>query len=106
MTGPWTLTNGGTFTGPSVYLNSVCTVTENDLGTTGLPDGSFAWASPVITGPITVVPGGTATATVTNTIGRLYGGLTVTKALDGATGGIRPGTTYTGIWTCTLGDQS
>ncbi|WP_420122595.1 DUF5979 domain-containing protein, partial [Nakamurella sp.] len=106
VTGEWTLTNGGTFTGPPVYLNSVCTVTENDLGTTGLPDGSFAWTAPVIGDPVTVVPGGTATVSVTNTIQRLYGGLTVTKTVAGASAGIRPGTTYTGVWTCSLGGQT
>lgn len=106
VTGEWTLTNGGTFNGPPVYLNSVCTVTENDLGTAGLPDGSFAWGAPAIGDPVTVVPGGTATVPVTNTIQRLYGGLTVTKTVTGAGGGIRPGTTYTGVWACALGGQT
>lgn len=106
VVGDWTLTNGGTFTGPAVYLNSVCTVTENPLGATGLPDGSFAWTTPAIGDPVTVVPGGTATVAVTNGIERLYGGLRVTKTASGASEGIRPGTTYTGVWTCAQGEQT
>ncbi len=106
VTGNWTLTNGDTFTGPAVYLNSQCTVTENDLGTAGLPDASFDWAAPVVGDPVTVVPGGTATITVTNTIERQYGGLEVGKVLDDPDGGVRPDTDFTGVWTCTLGAQT
>jgi fimbrial isopeptide formation D2 family protein len=106
VTGTWTLANGSTFTGPSVYLGSVCTVTENPLGTSGLLDGSFAWTDPTISGPVTVVPGGTATVTVTNTIKRLYAGLQITKSLVDPDGGVREDTQFTGVWTCSLGDQT
>lgn len=106
VTGAWSLTNGETFTGPSVYLNSVCTVTEDPLGTTGLPDASYAWGSPTIGGPVTVVPGGTATVAVTNTVNRLYGGLQVTKTLVDPDGGAPAGLQFGGVWTCTIGDQT
>jgi uncharacterized repeat protein (TIGR01451 family) len=104
VTGTWSLTNGGSFTGPAVYLNSVCTVTEDALGDNGLPDASFVWDEPQISDPVTVVAGGTATVTVTNTLHRQYGGLQVTKVLDDPAGGVPAGTEFTGAWSCALGD--
>ena len=84
---------------PDLLLGSVCTVTEDDPGTTGLPDGSWTWAPPVIGDPVTVVVGATASVTVTNTVTRLYAGLQVTKirAVD-PDGGLLPGTTFAGAW--------
>jgi hypothetical protein len=57
----WSLVAGDTFTGPSVLLESVCTVSEDDPGTAGLPDASFVWLEPTVGDPVTVVDGGTAT---------------------------------------------
>ncbi|MEU1970280.1 DUF5979 domain-containing protein [Microbacterium sp. NPDC019599] len=104
ITGTWSLQAGETFTGPDVLLESVCTVTEDDPGETGLPDASFEWLAPVVGGPAVVEAGGTATVTVTNTVGRLYAGLDIAKTLDDPDGGVVPGAEFTGIWTCTLGD--
>ncbi|WP_243074349.1 DUF5979 domain-containing protein [Microbacterium sp. SS28] len=104
VTGVWSLEAGETFTGPDVLLESVCTVTEDDLDAVGLPDPSFEWLPPVVSGPAVVVAGGTATVTVTNTVGRLYAGLDIAKTLQDPDGGVLPGAEFTGIWTCTLGD--
>ncbi|GAA1980150.1 DUF5979 domain-containing protein [Microbacterium pumilum] len=104
ITGVWSLVAGGTFTGPDVLLESVCTVTEDDPGTEGLPDASFEWLEPTVSDPVTVVAGGTATVTVTNTVGRLYAGLDVAKVLVDPDGGVVPDAAFAGTWTCLLGD--
>jgi len=104
VTGTWSLAAGETFTGPEVYLGSVCTVTEDDPGTEGLPDPSFQWLAPTIGDPATVVAGGTATVAVTNTVNRLFAGLDIAKTLDDPDGGVVADAAFTGIWTCTLGD--
>ena len=60
VTGTWTITpdTNDTFTVPGVLLESVCTVTEDAPPTTGLADGSYAWAPPVVGGRSTVIAGG------------------------------------------------
>ena len=105
VTGRWSITPGTRTRSPcpDVLLTSVCTVTEDDPGTTGLPDGSWAWTAPVIGPPATVVAGGTAQVTVTNTVQRLYAGLQVTKTLTDPDGGVLPGAQFTGVWECRQG---
>ncbi|MGB8384914.1 MAG: DUF5979 domain-containing protein, partial [Dermatophilaceae bacterium] len=105
VTGRWSITPGttNTFTVPDLLRTSVCTVTEDDPGTTGLPDGSWAWSAPAVGPPATVVAGGTAQVTVTNTVQRLYAGLQVTKTLTDPDGGVLPGAQFTGVWKCRQG---
>ncbi len=108
VTGRWTLTpaTGTKVTVPGMLLTSVCSVAEDDPGTTGLPDGSWTWGTPAVSPPVTVIPGGTATVTATNTAERLYGGLALTKTLVDPDGGVRPEASFEGVWECTLGDTT
>ena len=87
-----------------MLLESVCTVTEDDPGTVGLPDASFEWLEPTVSDPVAVVAGGTATVTVTNTVGRLYAGLDVSKTLIDPDGGVLTDAAFAGTWTCSIGD--
>ena len=67
-------------------------------------DGSWTWAAPVISAPATVVAGGTARVTVTNSPQQLWAGLQVTKTVvDTVPSGVLPGATFGGVWTCTQG---
>ena len=61
--------------------------------------GPPRWSVP----PATVVAGGTAQVTVTNTVQRLYAGLQVTKTLTDPDGGVLPGAQFTGVWKCRQG---
>lgn len=58
---------------------------------------------PAVGPPATVVAGGTAQVTVTNTVQRLYAGLQVTKTLTDPDGGVLPGAQFTGVWECRQG---
>jgi uncharacterized repeat protein (TIGR01451 family) len=106
--GAWSITpaTNDTFTVPDVLLDMTCTVTEDDPGTTGLPDASWTWGAPVVGAPVKVVPGGTATVTVTNTIERLWAGLEMQKSVVGATQGVLPGAQFGGVWECVQGDTT
>ena len=109
VVGQWSITGtaGGTFTVPSqLFLGSVCTVTEDPPGTSGLNDPSYVWGPPTIGPPTTVVAGGTAAVTVTNTVQRLWGGLQITKTVVDPDGGLVPGATFDGVWACTQGDNT
>jgi len=106
-TGTWTTTGAGTFTGRTdLLVGSVCSVTENALSASNLVDGSWQWNTPVLGANATVTAGTPATLTVTNSAKRLYAGLTITKALSGATAGVKPSATFDGTWTCVLGSAS
>jgi uncharacterized repeat protein (TIGR01451 family) len=105
VVGSWSITpaTNPTFTVNDLLLTSTCTVTEDDPGRTGLPDDSWIWGTPVVSEPVTVVPGGTATVTATNTVERLYGGLQVTKTVVDPDNGVLPGAQFLGVWTCLFG---
>ena len=86
-----------------IPANAVCTVTET-TPTGGLPDASWSWVTPVVSGPVTITKNTTATVTVTNAVERVYGNFQVTKQLAaGSTAD--PTLTYSGGWTCTLGAE-
>ena len=103
--GDWSITPAvlPTFQVQDVLIGSVCSVTENDPGTTGLPDASWAWAPSLIEDADTVVVGATASVAVTNTAIRLYGGLQVIKTVVDPDGGVLPGATFSGAWQCQQG---
>ncbi|MDN5768466.1 MAG: DUF11 domain-containing protein, partial [Humibacillus sp.] len=105
VTGTWSITPGADpkQTVDGLLLGSKCTVTENTPEGTGLPDSSYAWAPAVVGAPASVVAGGTATVAVTNQVQRLYAGLQLSKALTDPAGGVTPGTTFTGVWSCAQG---
>ena len=80
----------------TVPANTGCTVTEVDP--TGNLDPAHEWGAPtyagLTSGVVNVPPGGTATVTVTNHTVPVYGTVSVTKALTGATEGVRARTTF------------
>ncbi|AQP48562.1 hypothetical protein BW730_14690 [Tessaracoccus aquimaris] len=93
----------GTPAANQIPANAVCTVTET-TPTGGLPNPSWTWATPTVTGPVTIASGTTSTVTVTNAVERVYGNFQVTKQL--AEGSTADATlTYSGGWTCTLGAE-
>ena len=105
VAGTWSITPGDNpvQTVDGLLLGSKCTVTEETPAGTGLPDSSYTWAPAVLGAPATVVAGGTATVVVTNTVQRLYAGLQLSKTLTDPAGGVKPGTLFVGVWTCTQG---
>jgi uncharacterized repeat protein (TIGR01451 family) len=102
-TGVWEITFPATTfeVSEEILLESACTVTENSPP--AFEDGSLSWSEPVIVGA-TVVPGGTATVTVTNTVERVFGGLEISKTVVDPDGGVLPGARFPGVWECI--DQS
>ncbi|MDY0908519.1 DUF5979 domain-containing protein [Microbacterium sp. CFBP9034] len=90
----------------SFPVTSTCTVQE-DTSTispsAGLVDSSWAWGTPTISGPATVVAGGPAEVTVTNTVSRVFSGLQIVKTYTGVDGAFAAGTTVGGTWSCAYG---
>ncbi len=86
----------------TVPANTGCTVTEVDPA--GNLDPAHDWGAPtyagLTSGVVNVPPGGTATVTVTNHTVPVYGRVSVTKALTGATEGVRARTTFPITVTC------
>ena len=103
ITGTWSITPPETTYEPpdQILLESECTATENPPDPSELPDDSYAWGTTEIDGPATVVPGGTATVTVTNTVERVFGALEITKTVVDPDGGVLPGAAFPGVWECT-----
>ena len=88
----------------AIPANASCTVTET-TPTGGLPNSSWTWATPTVTGPVTIANATTSSVTVSNAVERVYGNFQVTKQL--ATGSMADDTlTYSGGWTCTLGTEN
>ena len=87
---------------PNLQVGTSCTVTEQ--GQPDLLDDSYAWDP--IPDPQTVTidsKGQVVGVTVTNNVRRVYGALTISKAvtpLDGLDGS---GVTFTGTWSCSYG---
>ena len=80
----------------TVPANTGCSVTEVDP--TGNLDAAHIWGDPTYTGLtsglVTVPPGGTALVTVTNHTVPVFGTVSVTKEITGATEGVRAETTF------------
>ena len=82
-----------------VCLGSVCTVTEDPAGSTGLPGrllGVGCRRSSV--DPGTVVAGCSGSVTVTNTVTRLFAGLQITKTVVDPDGGVLAGAHVRRTW--------
>jgi uncharacterized repeat protein (TIGR01451 family) len=87
-------------TTPNLPVGTSCTVAEQaptlDLGE------SYAWGTTPPAQQVQVGPSGSVTAvTVTNTINRVYGSLSITKSLTDPYGVVATGTTFSGTWSCT-----
>lgn len=86
----------------AIPAGAECAVTENPPEG-GLPNSSYVWGDDSATGPVVIASGQTSTVTVTNTVDRLYGSFTVTKAVSGEAD---EGLTYSGDWQCELGEET
>jgi len=91
VSGTWTINGAGaaTLTGVpagGILLASTCTPTEAALSTAPSADGSYYWDAPTLAAGTTQA-GKTGTMTVTNTVLRHTGKLTVKKVLTGETAG-------------------
>ncbi|GAA2455585.1 DUF5979 domain-containing protein [Agromyces soli] len=83
-------------------LGSECTVTEvTPVG--GLADGSWAWDGVTVSPETFTItePGQQIDVTITNTLKRVYGSVTLEKTLSGPSGVVDPDREYSGTWQCT-----
>lgn len=71
-------------------------------GSMGLPNSSYEWGGPAVTGSGTIVTQEISTLTVTNTVDRVYGSFSVTKEVVGTAD---DGLEYSGDWQCVLTDE-
>ena len=91
---------------PLLPVGTTCAVSEGALDPALLPDSSSAWGTPTFTpadASATITRDTVTPVTVTNTINRVYGSLSIAKivtSLDGLDGAA---TTFSGTWTCTYG---
>ncbi|TDT30873.1 DUF5979 domain-containing protein [Naumannella halotolerans] len=89
-----------------VPLGAECALAEAPVAAGyGLTDPSFAWDGVSIDAPEVTASEDPQTITVTNSIGRVYGGLTVNKLVEDQTGVVESDRTYGGEWSCTYGDD-
>ena len=91
---------------PSLPLGTQCTVTETAPTQSQLLDASYAWGATPAVQTVTVNErDGAVTATVTNSITRVYGTLAITKIVQ-ALGGVNgANTTFSGTWSCQYGNS-
>lgn len=97
-----TATSGSNQKSATLPLGSKCTVAENNVGTDGLKDSSFAWNGVKITPSSFEVTSSTTpiSVSVVNDIKRVTATIDITKKLVGGEGVIDPERTFTGSWSC------
>ncbi|MGB8858315.1 MAG: DUF5979 domain-containing protein [Ilumatobacteraceae bacterium] len=108
---------GTPYVSGNLPVGTSCTITEivTDNGTplpgaagtsVGLVGESYGWGTPPVAANVTVSASGSIDpATLTNTIVRRYGSLTIDKLLQvptGMPGDATTAITYSGTWSCTL----
>lgn len=104
VAGTWTRSGAGAATltppGTGIPPGAECTVLETaPTGSDGLPNSSYVWGIPQVSGPVTIASGETSTVTVTNRAERVYGSFQVTKVVpDGSV--VDEGSTFSGQWSC------
>lgn len=101
------LAAGATGSSPQLPVGTECEVSEDaPTVSTGLVDGSYVWGPAPPPQDVTVkTKDGTETVTVTNTIRRAHGDLTITKIVDPLDGVDGSDTTFSGTWTCVYGSD-
>ncbi|MFV0252562.1 MAG: DUF5979 domain-containing protein [Beutenbergiaceae bacterium] len=102
--GTWTVTGegGASLTGQTqIPLTARCQVTEDSPDPADLRDISWAWATPVLSGPAEVTSAETpAMLSVTNSVERVWAGLSITKHYTGVGGAFADTATVGGTWEC------
>lgn len=86
------------FVTPNLAVGTECSVTEQAPGQDLLVDDSYRWAATPAATTVTATPrGGIGETTITNTIERVFGSLSISKVVigDGYTSG-----GFSGTWSC------
>ncbi|MCA0296139.1 MAG: DUF11 domain-containing protein [Actinobacteria bacterium] len=108
-TGTWTVDGTGvaTLSGDSdIPFTADCTATENDPSDSALVDSSYTWSKPDLGGTVSIASASEpAQLVVTNTAGRRWSGLEITKAYDGPAGAFASSLQVSGTWSCTYRGQ-
>ncbi len=93
----------GTLAPDNLPAGATCTATETSpTGSAGLPNASWSWGPPTVSGGVTIVADQTQTITVTNRASQGFGSFAVTKNLVGTADA---DLTYAGTWQCAFGDD-
>nr|WP_269452144.1 DUF5979 domain-containing protein [Tessaracoccus coleopterorum] len=101
---PWSIIGeGNSFTAPTQYADSVCTVLSENAPNRQpvVADNSFGWGAHTIGAAVTVTPNATVNVDVTNRVFRSVGSFGVTKVVEGDTVGLPAQPTYSFAWSCT-----
>ena len=93
---------GTTAVTPPLPVGTSCDVAEVAPDGSELVDSSYSWAAAPAPQTVTVDTSNDP-VTVTNTIQREFGSLSIAKAVQGIDGVDGSGTTFTGTWSCTYG---
>ncbi|QTV79201.1 DUF5979 domain-containing protein [Microbacterium sp. NIBRBAC000506063] len=105
---PWSITGEGTFLAPDDhYVDTDCWVAGEDQPAAPHPDDdSYQWVGVQIGDPVTIEAApAVANTTVTNTVARLTGSFSVTKAFEGDSSGLVDETPEYGFeWQCVAAD--
>ncbi|MGF3052688.1 DUF5979 domain-containing protein [Microbacterium sp. YY-03] len=100
----WTITGAGTFTAPrDYYVGTECAIMSENAPSAPVPgDTSYVWTGHSFSSPVTLKANpDVATATVTNTVARLTGDFSVTKAFEGDASGLTDADPfYSFEWQC------
>ncbi|WP_182354165.1 SpaA isopeptide-forming pilin-related protein [Flaviflexus huanghaiensis] len=95
--------DAGTPAANVIPAGAECSAVETPpTGSTGLPNSSYEWGAPSVTGSGTIVPQEISTLTVTNTVDRVFGTFSVTKDVVGTAD---DDLEYSGGWQCVLTDE-
>lgn len=111
--GTWSRTGTGTATltpavgGPAanqIPVGASCSATENPPSG-GMPNSSWQWDTPSVSGPVVIVSNETKIITATNKAKRVFGNFEITKVVpSGSTADAE--NTYSGDWSCVLGEET
>ena len=101
---PWTIVGTGTFTAPDAYyVGTQCRIVDENAPSAPVPgDASYQWAGHSFSSPVTLGANpAVATATVWNSVMRVTGEFSVTKAFQGdASGLLDADPFYSFEWSC------
>ena len=103
---PFDIAAGATATTPDIPVGTACTITEDPPAAGGLIDGSFAWGPTPAPQTVTVTSSGQVVAvTMTNTVVRVSGQLTIAKAAITPGDVVDPARQYAVTYSCVYGND-